>query len=137
MLNAAIAGHFDVPVVFASGDEATLAELRGTLGAGLAGVAVKRAIGYHSADSLAPEVARERIRAECEKALRQRAAAKPFVIAGPVRLEISFKSMINAELLALLPVVERVDGATVAFTGKDVVEAVRFIAFATQYDSTQ
>jgi D-amino peptidase len=137
MLNAAIAGHFGVPVVFASGDEATLAELRGSLGAGLAGVAVKRAIGYHSADSLAPEVARERIRAESERALRQRAAAKPFVIAGPVRLEISFKSMINAEVLALLPVVERVDGATVAFTGKDVVEAVKFIAFATQYDSTQ
>jgi len=137
MLNAAIAGHFGVPIVFVSGDDATLAELRGTLGAGLAGVAVKRAIGYHAADSLAPDVARERIRAESETALRQRATAKPFVIAGPVRLEISFKNMINAEVMALLPVVERVDGATVAFTGKDIVEAVKFVAFATQYDSTQ
>lgn len=137
MLNAAIAGHFGVPVVFVSGDDATVSELQGTLGAGLAGVAVKRAIGYHAADNLAPGLARERIRAETEKALRQRAAAKPFVMAGPVRLEISFKSMINAEILALLPVVERVDGATVAFTGKDIVEAVKFVAFATQYDSTQ
>jgi D-aminopeptidase len=45
--------------------------------------------------------------------------------------------MINAEVLALLPNVERVDGATIAFTGKDVIEVVRFLSFVTNYDPAQ
>jgi D-amino peptidase len=137
LLNAAIAGHFGVPVVLVSGDDAAVAELQRTVGPGLAGVVVKRAIGYHAADNLAPELARQRIRAETEAALRRLGSAKPFVMPGPVRLEISFKSMINAEVLALLPVVERVDGATVACAARDIVEAVKFVSFVTQYDSTQ
>ena len=137
LLNAAIAGHFGVPVVLVTGDDSAVAELQKTVGPGVAGVVVKRAIGYHSADNLAPEAARQQIRAETQAALGRLAAAKPFVMAKPVRLEISFKNMINAEILALLPVVERVDGATIGFTAKDIVEAVKFISFVTQYDSTQ
>ena len=45
--------------------------------------------------------------------------------------------MINAEVLSLLPIVERTDGSTVAFTGKDMVEVTRFLSFVLQYDSTQ
>lgn len=137
LLNAAIAGHFGVPVVLVSGDDAAVAELQRTVNPKLAGVVVKRAIGYHSADNLSPEVARQLIRTESEAALRRLDGARPFVLPRPVRLEIAFKNMINAEILALLPIVERVDGATIAFTAKDVVEAIRFISFATQYDSNQ
>jgi D-aminopeptidase len=43
--------------------------------------------------------------------------------------------MLNAEILAYLPIVERVDGATVSFSGKDVPEAIRFISFVSQYSN--
>jgi D-amino peptidase len=137
MLNAAIAGQFGVPVVLVTGDDAAVAEVQRTVDAGIAGVVVKRAIGYHSADNLAPEAARAEIREATRAALGRLGSVKPFTLPRPVRLEITFKSMINAEVLALLPNVERVDGATVGFTGKDVVEVVKFISFVTQYDSTQ
>jgi D-amino peptidase len=137
LLNAAIAGHFGVPVVLVSGDDVAVEEVQRTVGQAVAGVVVKRAIGYHSADNLAPEAARTAIREATRNALGRLASAKPFVLAKPVRLEIAFKNMINAEVLSLLPNVERVDGATVGFTGKDVVEVARFLSFVGQYDSTQ
>lgn len=137
MLNAAIAGHFGVPVVLVSGDDAAVEEVRRTVDPAIAGVVVKRAIGYHSADNLSPEVARAEIREAARAALGRLGSFRPYVLPRPVRLEIAFKNMINAEILSLLPNVERVDGATIGFAGKDIVEVVKFISFVTQYDSTQ
>lgn len=137
MLNAAIAGHFGVPVVLLSGDDKIVDEIHRTVDPAIAGVVVKRGIGYHSADNVSPEVARQRIREETKAALARLGSSKPFTLPKPVRLEISFKNMINAEVLSLLPSVERVDGATIAFTGKDIVEVSRFLAFVTGYDPTQ
>jgi D-amino peptidase len=137
MLSAAIAGHFGVPVVLLSGDDKIVEEAHRTIDPAIVGVVVKRGIGYHSADSIAPEAARAEIRASTRTALGRLASFKTFNLAKPVRLEIAFKNMLNAEVLALLPNVERLDGATIAFTGKDILEVTRFIAFVTQYDSNQ
>jgi D-amino peptidase len=137
LLNAAIAGHFGVPVVFVSGDDVAVEDVRKAVDPNIVTATVKRGIGYHSADSLSPEAARDLIRNGVRRGVEQRARVKPFTLSRPVRLELTFKNMINAELLALLPIVERLDGATVAFTGKDVIEVVRFLSFATQYDSNQ
>jgi len=137
LLNAAIAGHFNVPVVLISGDDKIVDEAHRTIDPNMAGVVVKRAIGYHSADNLSPEVTRGMIREATKTALGRLSSFRPFTLTKPVRLEISFKNMINAEILAMLPNVERVDGATIAFTGKDIVEVTKFISFVSQYDSNQ
>lgn len=135
MLSAATAGYFGVPVVLVTGDDATVDEVHRTVGPEIVGVAVKRAIGYHAADNLSPEATRGMIRDAAQAALRKVKTFRPFRLPAPVRLEITFKAMLNAELLALLPNVERVDGATIGFTGKDITEVTRFIAFVTNYDS--
>jgi D-amino peptidase len=137
LLNAALAGHFGVPVVLVSGDDAAVQEVQRTIDSKIVGVTVKRAIGYHSADNLAPEVARQQIREATQTALSRLSSFRPFTLSKPVRLELSFKNLINAEVLSLLPNIERVDGATIGFTGKDIVEVSKFISFLTQYDSTQ
>lgn len=137
MLNAAIAGHYGVPVVLLSGDDKIVDEVHRTIDPNIVGVVVKRGIGYHSADNLSPEVARKNIMESTKSALNRLNSFHIFTLSKPVRLEISFKNMINAEVLALLPNVDRVDGATVGFTGKDIIEVVKFISFVTQYDSTQ
>jgi D-amino peptidase len=137
LLNAAIAGHFGVPVVLLSGDDKIVDEVYRTIDPNIVGVTVKRAIGYHSADNLSPLVACTLILHATRDALSRLSTFRPFTLSKPVRLEITFKNMINAEVLSLLPNVERMDGATIAFTGKDIVEVTKFIAFVTQYDSTQ
>ena len=46
--NAAIAGHFGVPVVMMSGDDAAIAEVRKAIG-NIEGAETKRTLGFHSA----------------------------------------------------------------------------------------
>jgi D-amino peptidase len=137
LLNAAIAGHFGVPVVIVSGDDKIVEEVHQTISPNVVGVTVKRGIGYHSADSLSPEMARQQILAAAKEALGRRSSFRSFTLSQPVRMELSFKNMINAEILSYLPGVERIDGATIGFTGKDIVEVSKFLHFISHYDSTQ
>lgn len=131
-LNAAIAGHFGVPVVAVTGDDAAVAEVRKFTGT-IAGAEVKRAISFHSANTLTPKAAQELIRAQVKAGVEQRATARPYVLRGPVTLDVSFKHYRAAELLAYLPSVARVDSHTIRFVGKDIVEVSRFLGFVTSY----
>jgi D-amino peptidase len=133
-MNAAIAGHFGVPVVAVSGDDAAVAEVRQFTGP-IPGAEVKRAISFHSASTLTPKAAQELVRAQVKAGVELRASAKPYVLRGPVTLEMSFKNYRAAELLAYLPIVTRVNSHTIRFVGKDIVEVSRFIEFVNSYQS--
>ena len=131
-LNAAIAGHFGVPVVAISGDDAAVAEVSKFTGP-VPGAVVKRAISFHSAATMTPKAAQDLIRARVKAGVEQRASAKPYVLRGPVTLEMSFKHYRAAELLAYLPMVTRLNAHTIRFTGKDIVEVSKFIEFVNSY----
>jgi D-amino peptidase len=137
LVNAAVAGHFGVPVVLLSGDNVIVDEAHKTISADIEGVVVKRAIGYHSADSVSPETARRLIRDGAARALGRLSSFHPLKVAAPTTVEITFKNMINAEILALLPNVTRVGGPTVRFTGKDIVEVEHFLQVVGSYSSDQ
>lgn len=137
LLSAATAGHFAVPVVMVTGDDLAVAEAKKDISPKIEGVVVKRAIGYHAADSVSPQAARALISAGTKAALQRLKEFRPYTVAKPVKVEIAFKQMLNAEILAYLPIVERVDGATVSFSGKDVPEAIRFISFVSQYSNAE
>jgi len=113
--DAAIAGHFGVPVVMVAGDEAACAEARALLGPGVQTMAVKKGLGRFVAEMLPLGAARAAIRAGAAAGLRDRAACKPFVIAPPVRVEVTFTSPSHADALFGFPGLRRVDGCTVAY----------------------
>lgn len=131
-VSAAIAGHFGVPVVAVTGDDAAVEEVRKSTGP-IEGAVVKRAISFHSAATLMPKAAQERIRATVRAGVERRASVRPFVVPGPVSLDLSFKHYRAAELLAYLPIVQRVASHTARFTGRDILEVSRFIEFALSY----
>jgi D-amino peptidase len=131
--SAAIAGHFGVPVAFISGDDHAVAEARALIGATVTGVEVKRAISFHSANTLTPQAARALIRDGVRTALSRPSATPPFVLAPPLKLDITFKNYRPAAMLAWLPGVERIDSHTVRYTAATVPEISRFIEFATTY----
>ena len=134
-INAAIAAQYGVPVVMITGDDAIVNETKQRLG-NLEGVAVKRAIGFHSAATLTPEVAQGRIRQQAKVAVARRAEMKPYSMTRPVTVEVSFKNYRPVELLGYLPNVQRVDAHTVRFTGRDMLEISKFLEFVTSYDPT-
>jgi D-amino peptidase len=125
--NAAIAGEFGVPVVFISGDQTNAASAQRLLGP-IETAIVKRAIGFESARMIHPEEAQRLIREGVRRGVERRAEIKPWRLTRPVRMEIRFKNVVDAELTAYLPGVERVSGSTVVFTAKNMIEAARFFS---------
>jgi D-amino peptidase len=132
-LNAAIAGHFGVPVAMISGDDAIISEAQALLGP-VPGAVVKWSTGFHSARTMTPEAACDVIRETARRAVAERAARKPWVVAAPVTLDVRFKNYRPAEVLAYLPIVERVDAHAIRFRGKDMVEVSRFLEFVDEYE---
>lgn len=133
-INAAIAGHFGVPVVMVSGDDAAVAEVQG-FASGMVAATVKRAISFHSAATMTPKAAQALIRARVKAGVEQRSRVSPYVLRGAVTAEIAFKHYRAAEILAYLPIVTRVDAHTIRFVGRDILEVSRFLEFVNTYQS--
>lgn len=131
--NAAIAGHFGVPVVMISGDDAAIAEVRGVIG-DIEAAEVKRAINTRAANSLTPQAAATLIRERTQRAIEQRAKYTALQLRGPVEVELSFTNRRHADLLAMLPMFERSDAHSVRFRAKDMPEASRVVEFIGEYD---
>lgn len=132
-LNAAIAGHFGVPVALITGDAAIVKEARALLG-DVEGAVVKWPLGFHSARTVTPDASCELIKEKARSAVARAGAFKPYRLKTPVELELRFKNYRPAEVLAYLPNVERADAHTVRFRGKDILEVARFLEFVLHYE---
>jgi D-amino peptidase len=128
LFNAALAGHFGVPVVAISGDDVAVRELLDAI-PGAAGAVVKRAVGFHAAESRTPEAAQRLIRETVRAGVQQRARVQPFRIDGPYRLDLGFRSYRAAEILAYLPTVERTASHTIRHAADSLPDVARFLAF--------
>ncbi len=133
-INAAIAGHFGVPIVMISGDDAAIAEVRKFTG-NIEGAQVKRAISFHSAATMVPKAAQELIRARAKAGVERRAEARPYRLTGNITLDVSFKHYRAAEIVAYLPNIVRVNAHTIRFVGRNMVEVSRFIEFLNTYQT--
>ncbi len=129
--NAALAGAFDKPVLFVSGDERALADARRYAPDAVLH-ATKQALGWRAASSLPPRQAQRALRSAVAEALA-RARPAPFVIAPPVTLELEITSQLAAEMLAYLSIVERVGACAVRTQCESVADAMRFMSFAMFY----
>jgi D-amino peptidase len=131
-INAAIAGHFGVPVVMISGDNAIVDEAKSKLG-DIEGAIVKWAYSFHSARTMTPEAGYDLIRATVKRALGRLGDFKPYKIKTPVQLEMSFKNYRPPQLLEYLPIVDRIDSHSIRYTGRDMIEISKFLEFVTNY----
>jgi len=130
--NAAIAGHFGVPVIMMSGDDAAIEEVRKAIG-GIEAAETKRTLGFHSALTLTPQASTNLIRERVLAAFGRRQAFKPYRVDGPVTVDVTFKNYMPAEVLAYLPMFERTDSHSVRFRAKDMVEASAIMSFIGDY----
>jgi D-amino peptidase len=131
--NAALAGHFGVPVIMMSGDDAAIAELRALVG-DIETAETKKALGFHSANTITPEASYELIGRTVRAALGRRHEFKPYRVSSPVTLDVTFKNYLPSELLSYLAIVQRTDSHSVRFRGRDMVEVYHFMEFITRYN---
>ena len=113
---ALIAGHYGVPVLFCSGDEAACAEARELLGEGIVTVAVKKGFGRTKAALIAPSEARQHIAEGVGRAcaMARAGGAKPFKMELPLRVRIEFQKTSFAEAYARRGA-KRIDGRTIEY----------------------
>ncbi len=131
-LNAAIAGHFGVPIILVSGDDVAVAETQVIVGE-VEGAVVKWARGFHSARTLTPEAAQEVIRTRVASAIGRIDEFEPYVLETPIEVELSLKHYQPVELLGYLPNVERISSHSIRYIAQDMEEVSRFLTFVLNY----
>ncbi len=109
---AMVAGHFGVPMVMVSGDEAACREAREFFPV-IECACVKRGIGRNRAEPVDPEEALERIREAARRAISLIGKAKPFTPILPMEIRLEYTRSDYCDSAAGKPGVERLDARTV------------------------
>jgi len=136
IFNAAIAGHFGVPVAFVSGDRKAVEQIQAAV-PGVEGVVVKEPLGYHSARTLTPARARRLIRDGVAGAVKRAGALTPYRVRSPIALEVGFKLTLDAERASYIPGLTRAGAHAVRGTLPDIVAVVQLMQVLTSLEPPQ
>jgi len=120
---AALAGVFGTPVIFLSGDTAAVEELHAIVPQAET-VAVKEGLGRYACLSKSAEAARAATREHARLAMAKLGIVRPYVIDGPVSVEIEFTTRNSLPPgAASRPGAEVVDDRTIRYRGQNFLEA--------------
>ncbi|NQT54108.1 M55 family metallopeptidase, partial [bacterium] len=122
---AAMCGHYGVPVVMVTGDEATCAEARDFLGDATVTVAVKKGLGTTCCQMLAPARARGLIQAAAAAALGRVGQCRPYILDLPIAARLQYATAEIADS-ARRPHSQRVDDRTFERTIDSPLDILRF-----------
>lgn len=122
-INAALCGHFGVPILLVTGDEATCREARELLGDSLTTVAVKKGLSRFSARQIPPKRARRMIEDGARTALGNLKSVKPYVPAKPVEIRIEVDTVDKVGHFRGRHGVEIVEPLTAISRGEDWMQA--------------
>ncbi len=114
MLYGLLAGELGIPIVMCSGDDAFATETRAWLPHTCFAV-VKNAIGNRAAMSLSPDYARRLIEGEAKAGLMTRGQVEPLKLEPPLTCRVEAKSLVLADLFAVLPGARRPEPLVVEF----------------------
>lgn len=122
---AAMAGHFNTPVIMLSGDQAAANEIRDIVPDAEVAV-VKEGLARYTCISLSAQAARDLIRDTARKSVAKIGTIKPYTVKGPVTLQIEYTTRNSLPIDSDLRTGAQVlDDRTIRFTGKDILEAWR------------
>jgi len=131
-LNGAVCGHFDVPVIMASGDQTLCAEVREFFGNAIETAQVKKAMSRMSAECLPPAQTAKLIEEVAKRALinlKSKKAPKPFKISKPIKMTVEFVQSDMADRVALMPHAKRTIDRRVEYVADDMITI--YLAFRT------
>ena len=130
--NAAIAGHFGVPIIMISGDDAAVAEVQSVVGR-IEGAVLKWNHGFHSATTMTPAAGAKVVAEKAGAAVRRISDFTPYVPDGPLVIQLSLKHYQPVEQLEYLRDVTRVGSHTIEYTAVDMIDASKFLRFVLGY----
>ena len=123
-LNAAVAGHFGVPVIMVSGDQTACGQMAELLG-NVETAIVKQASGRFAADCLPPQVTEDMICLSAKRAVERLAGGNtpdPFVLDMPITVAVEFFTSDMADRATRIPSTKR-EGTRVSLTTREMEAA--------------
>lgn len=126
VFNAAVAGHFNVPVIMIAGDQHVAKEATETFGP-VETVITKESLGWLSAKSRHPKLICQEIKEKSKKAVLRIKELNPYVVKPPIKMELTFKNIYDAEAFSYLPWIKRLSGKTILVESDNIVDINRFI----------
>jgi D-amino peptidase len=122
---AAMAGHFGTPAIMLSGDQAAANELHEIVPNAEVAV-VKEGLGRYNCISLSAVAARDAIREAARRSVAKIGTIKPYLVPGPVTLQIEYTTRNSLPPDAeSRPNAEVVDDRTIRYRGKDILDVWR------------
>ena len=131
-LNGAVCGHFDVPIIMASGDQTLCAEVHEFFGNKIETAQVKKAASRMAAECIPPAETSKLIEEVAKRAvinLKSKKAPKPFKVTKPIKMTLEFEQSDMADRAALMPHAKRTIDRRVEYVTDDMVTI--YLAFRT------
>src|SRR5258708_3485972 len=127
-INALVAAHYSVPIIFIRGDEVTAREIA-HIAPQAEKIVVKESLGRFAAANLHPNVACRLLREGASRAVQNIQAMRPPVFTRPVSLEVTFLVADMAEMACWVRNVERIGPRTIAIRNENLLDLYRsFVA---------
>jgi D-amino peptidase len=118
-MNAATAGHFNVPVIMVTGGDICIKQVKDYLGEGIVGAEVKKELGTMAANHVHPQRACEIIEEAAREAVSRASEYQPFRIRPGCRVEVDVDHQERTDVAALAEDIERIGETTIAFNARD------------------
>ncbi len=131
-LNAAVCGHYGVPVILISGDLAACQEANAWV-PGVEQVVVKKATSRHSARCLSTVRSQKLIEESAERAvkrLREGGAPTPLKVDVPVKIVLEFLQAAMVDTSQSIPGIVRLDGRKLEMLSQDMPGAFQTLRAA-------
>jgi D-amino peptidase len=123
-INALVAAHYGVPIIFISGDDVTVQEAQ-NIAPIAEKVVVKQSLGRFAAAHTHPTAACELLRRGASHAVSNLKKMNPPMFKRPVLLEVTFLVADMAEMALWVRGVERVGTRTVVISSENLLELYR------------
>ncbi len=124
-INAAIAGHYGVPLGLVSGDDKLVQEVKNFFGPLVETVITKRSISRFCAKCKHPSDVQKEIQLKAERVMKKINRLKPFKFKYPINAEIEMINSLFGDAIGSLPGLKRVSARKFLFKSKDILAFYR------------
>ena len=126
-INAALAGHYRVPLGLVTGDNTLITEVTKFFGKEVETVVTKKGVSRFAAQCRHPKDVHKEIEIKAARALKKIKKLKIFRFKLPLRAEVDLSTSLIADMVELIPGVKRIDGRRLRFRAQDILEFYRIL----------
>jgi D-amino peptidase len=126
-INAAVAGHYKVPLGLVSGDDKLAKEVRKFFGQEVEVIITKYGISRFAAKCRHPYDIQQEIEKKAELTVKKVKKLNPFIFHPPINAEIEVINTVIGDVIEPVPGLKRVSARKVTFRTKNIIEFYRLL----------